>query len=280
MDKQLPTKLASAVYKVTELFPQNEPLRYKTREIADEILADFVLFQDLEKQNTETEQGFLRRNRIKNQIFSKIEILNDYYFDLAREQAWVNPLNFLILKREYDKMKSDIKTQLSQIELPEKVEALRPDQFEPEQLVEPEPETETEQPKIEPIKPELEIESEISTISDKPSVIIDEPVSAPAPVRRGKPASAPKPEAEIEPEPKPESAFAKGFRKAKQKLSARHKEILKIIEQGGKKQVGEIRESFPSLSKRTLRRDLEFLLKQGYVDRVGQWNEVSYRVRT
>jgi hypothetical protein len=281
MEIQDPTKLTSAVYRVTELFPQNEPLRYKTREIADEILADFVLFEDLEKQNTETEQGFLRRNRVKNQIFSKIRILNDYYFDLAREQGWVHPSNFLILKREYGKMKKDIKTQFAQIEIRESAfapEGLRRGKPKPELKTEgvpplpealagqsPSPagfEVEQEQPKIEPIEAELETEPEIPTISDKPSVVIDEPVSAPSALRRDKPSSA------------------KGFGKAKKKLSARHKEILKIIEQSGKKQVGEIRESFPSLSKRTLRRDLEFLLKQGYVDRVGQWNEVSYRVRT
>ena len=260
MDEQFPIKLTSAVYRVTELFPENEPLRYKTREIADEILADFVLFQDLEKQDAETEQGFLRRNRVKNQIFSKIKILNNYYFDLAREQIWVNPLNFLILKREYDKMKEDIEIELGQIKIPEPEPELKTKGGQSADF-----EDELEQPKIEPIKPEpeFEIESEIPTINDKSSVTIDEPVSAPRKIQQDKPASA-----------------LEGLRRGKQELSARHKEILKIIEQSGKKQVGEIRESFPSLSKRTLRRDLEFLFKQGYVDRVGQWNEVSYRVRT
>ena len=305
MDRQHPTQLAAAVYRVTELFPRNEPLRYKTREIADEILADFVLFQDLEKQNAETEQGFLRRNRAKNQIFSKIKILNNYYFDLAREQGWVHPLNFLILKREYDKMKKDIEIQLSQIELP----ALAP-----EELRRAKPETEEtpsisslrgvqqndaaispEQQKIEPIKPEPAIESEIPTISDKTSAINvqqdelrevlenadvflkqdfekNEPEQPDEQIERAKGFDEAKPELEPKPARAPEIK--------RDKLSARHKEILKIIEQGGKKQVGDIRKSFPSLSKRTLRRDLEFLLKQEYVDRVGQWNEVSYRIKT
>ena len=239
MDKQYSINLAGAVYRVTELFPQNEPLRYKIREIADEILADFAVFQNLEKQNMEAEQGFLRGNDAKNQIFSKIDILNNYYFDLAREQAWVNPLNFLILKQEYDKMKSDIETRLSQIQLPE----------------------------IEPIEPEPD--DELSVINDHLSVINGEP--------------EPEPEQPVEPASEPESESAPEYlRRAKpesKELSARHKEILKIIEQGNKKQVGEIRKSFPSLSKRTLRRDLEFLLKQGLVERLGQWNEVSYKIK-
>lgn len=212
MDKQYLAQLARAVYRVTELFPRNEPLRYKTREMADEILHDFVLFQNLEAQ---------KRNQAKNQIFSKIEILSEYYFDLAKEQNWVNPRNFLILKREYDKIKTEM------------VGAPSSAQIEPK----------LEQREVEPLKVE--------------------PVLAPTP----QPAPAPIPLPKVS-EPEPD------------KLSERHKEILKIIKQKQEAQVGEIRESFPELSKRTLRRDLEYLLKQGYVERFGQWNQVSYRVRT
>ena len=218
MDKQYLAQLARAVYRVTELFPRNEPLRYKTREMADEILHDFVLFQNLEAQ---------KRNQAKNQIFSKIEILSEYYFDLAKEQNWVNPRNFLILKREYDKIKTEM------------VGAPSSAQLEP---------SEVELPKIEP-KPEPE----------------------PAPERAPTPTPA-----------LPVKALAKAGAPAPEpgKLSERHKEIIKIIKQKQEAQVGEIRESFPELSKRTLRRDLEYLLKQGYVERFGQWNQVSYRVRT
>jgi hypothetical protein len=248
---KFPTQLAAAVYRVTELFPENEPLRYKIREIAVEILADFAVFQDLETQGAETEQGFSRKNQLKNQIFSKIEILNNYYFDLAREQAWVHPLNFLILKREYDKMKSDIETRLSQIKLPASTEGLRRGKPEPKPEPKPKPEPEPEPEPEQIIEPEQP--SEPASEPELPKIIEPEIYRAPRSVN-------------FEPEQK--------------KLSARHQEILKIIEQGGKKQVGEIRKSFPSLSKRTLRRDLEFLLNQGYVERLGQWNEVSYRIKT
>ncbi|MCK4355437.1 DeoR family transcriptional regulator [Candidatus Parcubacteria bacterium] len=236
MDKQYLAQLARAVYRVTELFPRNEPLRYKTREMADEILHDFVLFQNLEAQ---------KRNQAKNQIFSKIEILSEYYFDLAKEQNWVNPRNFLILKREYDKIKTEM------------VGAPSSAQFEP---------SEVELPKIEP-KPEHEPAPERAP-TPTPARIATRSVVGGRSVAGGpQPAPAPTPLPKV-PEPEPG------------KLSERHKEIIKIIKQKQEAQVGEIRESFPELSKRTLRRDLEYLLKQGYVERFGQWNQVSYRVRT
>jgi len=35
----------------------------------------------------------------------------------------------------------------------------------------------------------------------------------------------------------------------------------------------------PNVSKRTLRRDFEFLLKQGIVERIGERNETFYKIK-
>lgn len=61
-----------------------------------------------------------------------------------------------------------------------------------------------------------------------------------------------------------------------QNLSARQEKILQILGQKQKAQVGELKEFFIDTSKRTLRRDLEDLLKRNLVQRDGEWNRIFY----
>lgn len=59
-------------------------------------------------------------------------------------------------------------------------------------------------------------------------------------------------------------------------LNQRQQKILQILERKEKIQVWELKKVFPNLSKRTLRRDLESLLKKELIRRNGQWNKVFY----
>jgi len=59
VDKDFLIKLTNNLYRLTLLFPKKEPLRYKMRELADEILA--------------------------NQDEEKLEILNSF-FEVAKSQ--------------------------------------------------------------------------------------------------------------------------------------------------------------------------------------------------
>ena len=52
-------------------------------------------------------------------------------------------------------------------------------------------------------------------------------------------------------------------------LLERQEKILSILKEKGRAQVWEIKQIFPEVSKRTLRRDFEFLLKQGVIERMG-----------
>ena len=61
-----------------------------------------------------------------------------------------------------------------------------------------------------------------------------------------------------------------------QGLSQRQKQIIKVLEQKQKIQVRDLQGLFPSISKRTLRRDVENLLKKKIVQRNGQWNQIFY----
>ena len=63
-----------------------------------------------------------------------------------------------------------------------------------------------------------------------------------------------------------------------QDLNARQEKILQILGQREKAQVGELKEFFEDTSKRTLRRDLEDLLKRNLVQRDGEWNKIFYAI--
>ena len=96
MDKEFLIKLTNNLYRLTILFPKKEPLRYKMRGLADEILA--------------------------NQTEEKLEILNSF-FEVAKTQNWVTPQDILNLQQEYSNVKEELK-KLSEVQLP-KVEKRR-----------------------------------------------------------------------------------------------------------------------------------------------------------
>ncbi len=60
------------------------------------------------------------------------------------------------------------------------------------------------------------------------------------------------------------------------KYSPRQGEILKILSKKEKAQVADFLKELPDVTKRTIRRDLDDLLKKGKVVRVGEWNQVMY----
>lgn len=61
--------------------------------------------------------------------------------------------------------------------------------------------------------------------------------------------------------------------------SSRHEKILEFLKQNGKAQVGEFKKFFPEVTKRTLRRDFRFLLKEDIIERIGEKNHTFYKVK-
>jgi len=59
-------------------------------------------------------------------------------------------------------------------------------------------------------------------------------------------------------------------------LDSRKEKILTILEKKEKIQVWELSKILPQVSKRTLRRDFDFLLKKGLIKRIGQGNNTFY----
>lgn len=165
---------------MTDGFPEGEPLKFKIREMANQILSDLVLFNPTGGEK----------------IVKDIEVL-DNYFEVARIQNWVNPLNFFVLEQEYGKIKESM-----------------------------------------------------ANSEKAPKAVPKQPVVS----GLAHPTSEPR-------------------------SDGRHQKILEILKEKGQTQVWEIKKIFPEVSKRTLRRDFDYLLKQGIIERIGEKNDTSYKIK-
>ncbi|MDD5145705.1 MAG: DeoR family transcriptional regulator [Candidatus Pacebacteria bacterium] len=63
-------------------------------------------------------------------------------------------------------------------------------------------------------------------------------------------------------------------------ITDRKEKILQILKEKGRVQVWEVKKVLPEVSKRTLRRDFDFLLKQGTIERMGERNNTFYQIKT
>ena len=62
-------------------------------------------------------------------------------------------------------------------------------------------------------------------------------------------------------------------------FQGRKDKILEILKQREKAQVGDFKEVFPEVSKRTLRRDFKSLMEEGLVERMGEKSATFYKIK-
>ncbi len=187
MEKEYLLQITNELYRLTLLFPKKEPLRYKMRELADEILASLLISDNP-----------LGPDLIST--ISKLEVL-DGFFEVARAQNWLKSAQLLVLQQEYQKLKNELKGNLSL-----------------------------------PFKPKIEKkENEVIKRVEGPTIGVG--------------------------------------------VGLRQKKILDLLKEKGRVQVWQIKEVLPEVSKRTLRRDFDSLLKRGLVERVGERNNTFYRLK-
>lgn len=181
MDREYIINLSFTVYKVTELFSKEEPLKVEIRTRVNDILNDLLVFQNNQELDIETDL-------LGEKIIESIEGLKKY-FELAIIKNLASPVNFLVLQKEYDKISEAVKKELEEIPQPYEV--------------------------------------------------------GPHKVER-------------------------------EEISSRQKELLDIIKERKRVQAGEVQNFFPKISKRTIQRDLAFLVEQGLIQRKGEFSEQFY----
>jgi len=157
-------QLTNELYRLTRLFPKKEPLRYKLRGVADDVLAGFLKPEPDVKHNLEILQGFLT---------------------VAKEQNWTKPSFLLNVLEKYASLRQELETGSAEA-----------------------------QPAID-------------------------------------------------------------FNCVKRSVRRQDK-VLEVLKEKGRAQVWEFKKVLPNVSKRTLRRDLEHLLSQGSVERIGDKSQTFY----
>ncbi len=100
MDRDFLIQLTNNLYRLTLLFPKKEPLRYKMRELATDILANA-----LRQEKIGVGSLFFRK---------EVEIL-DGFFEVAKAQNWVSPAELLVIQEEYDKLKKESEWEVSSV---------------------------------------------------------------------------------------------------------------------------------------------------------------------
>lgn len=194
--------LVQEIYRLTLLFPKKEPLRYKMRELADEIL---------EKTSQIADSQGARGNRENFALaISQIDTL-DSFFEIAKMQNWARASELLNVQEKYSRMKDGLKRREIQI----RADLAFQDETQEE-------------------KGERE--------ADKNGTL----------------------------------SFAG---ENLETLKQRQQKILDILKEKEKTQVWEVKKVFPKITKRTLRRDFEQLLKQGLIERIGERNATFYRLK-
>ena len=184
MNRDYFINLSFAVYKVTELFPEKEQLRFEIRRKANDVLSNLLVFQNNKDLGMEAEQS-------AKMVVEDIKYLKDY-FDLAVVECRVNPCNFALLQKEYNKISHYIE----------------------------------------------------SEIKDKKSGFL------------GFEAEDPRDKA----------------------MSGRQKKILDIVKEKQNIRISEIQDFFPGVSKRTIQRDLAYLVSNNLINRKGDFSQMFYQI--
>jgi len=106
VDKSNLVQLTNYLYKLTVLFPKKEPLRYKAREAASDILIDFIN-REVDSENfSDKKEEEVKEREIR--IKSNLSILKGF-LDIAKEQKWASIPAIEEIKREYDKIEEELK---------------------------------------------------------------------------------------------------------------------------------------------------------------------------
>lgn len=242
MNKKELIQLTNTLYQLTLLFPKKEPLRYKTREVADDILANLITWEVFHSPNPTELRAVEKNRKLKDLVFEiekDIKVI-DSYFRVAKEQNWVSLAVILDIQEEYAKILCNLKKEIGGRELLD-ISGQEQKQKTKALLVRESEEGVKEQAQEEPYREEPQL------VQTEDRQVIIPASQAPASQKQDS-------------------------------LNFRREKILEILKEKGRAQVGEIKGVFPRVSKRTLRRDFQRLLKEDIIERIGERNDTFYQL--
>ena len=110
IEKKQFIELANKVYRQTLLFPKKEPLRYKTREAADNILSNLIEWEALNSPNpgSFSASGIVQKKDLLFEMEKEIELIKAY-FNIVKWQNWVSYFDIVKIEEEYDKISNYFK---------------------------------------------------------------------------------------------------------------------------------------------------------------------------
>jgi Fic family protein len=109
MNREQISQLTIKVYKLTILFPKKEPLRYRLRELAGNILANITTWSLLNIENLPVggeKSEILSPEQKRELVFNiqrDLEVVQSY-LELAKWQNWVSYFDILNIMEEYAKI--------------------------------------------------------------------------------------------------------------------------------------------------------------------------------
>ena len=202
-------KITNAAYRILDFFPDSDPLKNKAKEKVLSILENLTLISDAKGWIS------LKKEKVSADLLDDIEVLESY-LKLAKYQGFIDNINFLIITKEYSKIKE-------QISPPKGV-----------------------------VRQSLEIVSAPKETQEK--LLLGQT---------------------LKDSPKGQQIMEVN-KNDKEEYSERQVKILQILTEQGKAQVSDIIKELPDITKRTIRRDLDNLLKRGKIMRVGEFNQIFY----
>jgi len=231
--------LTKEIYRLTLLFPKKEPLRYKMRELADDVLADLILsFQ---------ENASSKKEMALEDLPGHLEIL-DSFFEVIKEQNWVSIFDTLAIQKEYANLREELERRKLENSLGEATLPLIP------------------------------------AVAPVPAIPLG---AAPAEAKGDEDKSSSSPTESLD-EVKKRTKFSSSFAVARvnnfvlldsERMNERQEKIMAFLREQGRAQVWQTKQILPEVTKRTLRRDFDCLLKKGVIERIGERNNTFYQIK-
>lgn len=218
-------KITNAVYKLLDFFPDSDPLKNKAKEKALAALEGLTLISGAKDWVSLKNYFSENKEKIIMQVLGDIDVLENY-LEIGKSQGWLDSINFLIIIKEYQKLKSEI----GHLRNNKNLEIFSH------------------------IKLEAENKILKQSLPSEKSFTIKEISHTEQNLTKGA-----------------SNSVSSG------KKTERQKKILQILNSREKIQVADIIKEIPNVTKRTLRRDLDDLLKTNTIVRVGKWNQVFYK---